>query len=90
MLVSHAERTARTEWGYPELYLYVEERNTPAVRLYRKLGYRPIWKDTTATALQPLEDELIGMKQVPTTLVCMRKTLSPTGMWGLLRLPFGV
>jgi GNAT superfamily N-acetyltransferase len=93
VLVNRAERTARLEWGYKEIYLYVEERNTPAVRLYRKLGYRPVWKDTTATALQPLEEEdgYVGMKQVPTTLICMRKILSPSSssLWGMItRLPF--
>jgi ribosomal protein S18 acetylase RimI-like enzyme len=86
-LVGEAERTARLEWGYDEIYLYVEERNTPAVRLYRKLGYRQVWKDSTATALQPLEDGSVGMKQIPTTLICMRKPLSQLGLWRI-RLPF--
>jgi ribosomal protein S18 acetylase RimI-like enzyme len=68
-MVSATETLVRKQWGYDEVYLYVEQRNTPAVRLYQKLGYRKIWADETATTLLPLEGG--GMKQVTTTLICM-------------------
>jgi ribosomal protein S18 acetylase RimI-like enzyme len=84
-MVSAAETLVRKEWGYNEVYLYVEQRNTPAVRLYQKLGYRKVWADTTATTLMPMEGG--GMKQVTTTLICMRKSLSRGPLLGRI-LPF--
>jgi len=48
VLVQAAEMLARKEWGYNEVFLYVEKRNTPAVRLYKKMGYRKYWEDDTA------------------------------------------
>ena len=84
-MVFEAENLARKEWGYDEVYLYVEQRNKAAVRLYQKLGYRKLWADETATALMPLVGG--GMEQVTTTLLCMRKSLKQRGVFGL-RLPF--
>jgi ribosomal protein S18 acetylase RimI-like enzyme len=83
-MVQRAEELVRLEWGFDELYLYVERANTPAVRLYQKLGYRKIWQDDTATTLLPLPDG--RLQQAPTTLVCMKKKLN-RGMLGRL-LPF--
>jgi hypothetical protein len=66
----------------------VEQRNAPAVRLYQTLGYRTVWTDASATTLVPaITDEEGrsggggggGMAQVPTTLVCMRKSLKRGG-----------
>jgi len=73
-LVQRAEDLARKEWGYNEVYLYVEKRNIPAIRLYRKLGYRKVWEDDSATTLLPLTNG--GMNSSPTTLVCMKKVLN--------------
>ena len=83
-LVSAAEDLVRKQWGYNECYLYVEKRNTPAINLDRKLGYRKIWEDDTARTLIPTKGG--GMKNDPTTLVCMRKTLTP-GLFGMMQ-PF--
>ena len=73
-LVKAAERIARKEWGYDECYLYVEKRNTAAVRLYQKLGYRTLWEDASATTLLPRKDGN-GVANGQTTIVCMRKEL---------------
>lgn len=85
-LVRAAEEIARKEWGYDECYLYVEKRNTPAIRLYRKLGYGPIWEDDQAKTLVPSESGAV--RSVPTVIVCMKKRLG--GISGLLGwlLPF--
>lgn len=81
-LVKQVEMMSRNQWGYNECYLYVEERNTPAIRLYQKLGYRKLWVDKTATTLVPTQ--MGGMQNVPTTIVCMRKQLNRGGFVGRL------
>ena len=81
-LVRAAEVIARKEWGYDECYLYVEKRNTPAVKLYRKLGYRTVWEDDKAKTLIPLESGKLST--APTVILCMKKKLNGPGRW----LPF--
>ena len=73
-LAKAAEIIARKEWGYDDCYLYVEKRNIPAIKLYKKLGYKTLWEDDTATTLLPTED---GSRVVngKTTIVCMKKNL---------------
>mmetsp|Transcript_26291 Transcript_26291/g.38849 ORF Transcript_26291/g.38849 Transcript_26291/m.38849 type:complete len:245 (+) Transcript_26291:141-875(+) len=83
-LVNEAEELARKKWGYDEVYLYVEKRNKAAVRLYQKLGYRKVWEDESASTLLPLKTG--SMRQVSTTLLCMKKRLG-LGIFGRL-LPF--
>ena len=83
-LVKEAERVARKEWGYDLVFLYVEERNIPAVRLYQKLGYRKTWVDDDATTLLPKPNGKLSNE--PTTIVCMKKRLD-LGLLGRL-LPF--
>lgn len=83
-LVKEAEELVRKNWGFDEVYLYVEKRNTAAVRLYRKLGYRKFWEDDSASTLLPLKTG--SLRQVSTTLVCMKKRLG-LGLFGRL-LPF--
>ncbi|KAI2504556.1 FR47-like protein [Fragilaria crotonensis] len=85
-MVEAVETLVRREWGLDELYLYVEQRNAPAVRLYQTLGYRTVWTDPSATTLVPAVEEEGrssggggGMAQVPTTLLCMRKSLKRGG-----------
>ena len=39
-LVRAVEDLVRKEWGYNSCYLFVEKRNVPGVKLYRKLGYK--------------------------------------------------
>jgi ribosomal protein S18 acetylase RimI-like enzyme len=79
-LVKAVERHCKYTWGYTECYLYVEERNKGAVKLYQKLGYRTIWKDTEAQTLLPTDEG--SLQQVTTTLLCMRKNLNG-GFWNL-------
>jgi ribosomal protein S18 acetylase RimI-like enzyme len=83
-LVKEVEEIARKQWGYDEVYLYVEERNKAAVRLYQKLGYRKIWTDNTARTMVPTT--LGRWESAPTLLVCMKKKLN-RGLLGRF-LPF--
>jgi ribosomal protein S18 acetylase RimI-like enzyme len=73
MLVEEVERVARYEFGYDYCYLYVEERNIPAVKLYQKLGYRKVWVDADARTLLPTPNG--NLQNAPTKIVCMRKRL---------------
>lgn len=82
LLVRQVELMARNQWGYDECYLYVEERNKPAVRLYQKLGYRKFWTDSTAKTLIPTRSG--AMQNAPTTIVCMKKRLKGGGVFGRL------
>jgi len=72
-LVNEAERMVRYEWGYSDCYLYVEERNKAAVRLYQKLGYKKMWVDKEATTLLPSTNG--KLQNSPTNIVCMKKRL---------------
>jgi ribosomal protein S18 acetylase RimI-like enzyme len=56
------------------LYLYVERRNTRAIQLYQKLGYRRMWQDGDAQTLLPMDNG--NLQSVPTVLVCMKKNLN--------------
>jgi hypothetical protein len=76
-LVRAVENVARKEWGYEEFYLYVEKQNVPAVRLYRKLGYSILWEDDSAKSLIPSSRG--GLESVPTTLLCMKKSVKGVG-----------
>ena len=72
-LVQEAERIARYEWGFSECYLFVEERNRAALKLYQKLGYRRMWVDKDARTLIPkVNGRLV---EDATRMVCMRKRL---------------
>jgi ribosomal protein S18 acetylase RimI-like enzyme len=82
-LVRAVEEQCRVQWGYDEVYLYVEERNRGAVRLYQKMGYKSTWKDSEATTLLPSREG--GLHEASTTLVCMRKQLrGGRGLFGRL------
>lgn len=83
-MVKEVEEIARKGWGYNEVYLYVEERNKAAVRLYQKLGYRKVWTDDTSRTLIPTT--IGGWENAPTLLVCMKKNLN-RGLLGRF-LPF--
>lgn len=87
-LVKAVEDLVRKEWGYDDCYLFVEERNGPGVKLYRKLGYKVEWSDDTATTLIPKPNG--SMATSPTVLLSMKKPLGG-GLGSLLRriLPFG-
>mmetsp|Transcript_22579 Transcript_22579/g.27594 ORF Transcript_22579/g.27594 Transcript_22579/m.27594 type:complete len:291 (+) Transcript_22579:74-946(+) len=72
-LVTAVETMVRKEWGYNSCYLYVEKRNKGAVKLYKKMGYWPIWENKDATTLLPTDNGRI--LETTTTLVCMKKNL---------------
>ena len=81
-LVNAVEQHCKNVWGYSECYLYVEERNRGAVKLYQKLGYRTIWRDLNAQTLLPTDRG--SLEQVPTRLLCMRKNLNGGGLFANL------
>jgi len=68
-----AVEDACKDWGYDECFLFVEQRNRPAINLYRKMGYRPMWVDDTAKTMIPTDDG--ALINSPTVMVCMRKDL---------------
>ena len=72
-LVKQVEQHVQQEWGYDECYLYVEQRNRAAIKLYQKLGYKQLWTDSNAKTLLPTSDGRLD--STTTTLVCMRKDL---------------
>ncbi|KAG7341133.1 acyl-CoA N-acyltransferase [Nitzschia inconspicua] len=80
-LVAEAERIARYEWGYDDCYLYVEERNRAALKLYEKLGYKRLWVDRDAKTLLPQRNG--KLVEDSTRIVCMRKRLN-LGLFGRL------
>jgi ribosomal protein S18 acetylase RimI-like enzyme len=73
LLVKEVERISRYEWGFDDCYLYVEERNSAAVKLYQKLGYRKVWLDEDAKTLLPTSNG--NLQNTSTKIVCMRKRL---------------
>lgn len=72
-LVKACEQKTK-EWGWKELALVVEKKNSKARKLYKKLGYTVISEDDMATTLVPLADGRI-VSQTTTTLK-MRRDLS--------------
>lgn len=82
-MVQAVESMVRKEWGYTECYLYVEEVNRGAVRLYEKLGYRKIWRDSTATSILPTKAG--ELDTASTVIVCMTKNLDSNFLQRLFR-----
>jgi len=77
-IVKEVESFVQSEWGYESCYLYVEERNRAAVKLYQKLGYRRIWRDNDATTMLPTDSG--RLMNSGTVLVCMEKSFGG-GFW---------
>ncbi|KAL3914214.1 MAG: hypothetical protein SGILL_006190 [Bacillariaceae sp.] len=71
-LVKEAENIAQYQWGFTDMYLFVEQRNKSAIRLYQKLGYSKQWIDANAKTLLPKGDKL---EEDSTKIVCMKKRL---------------
>ncbi|CAM9374793.1 unnamed protein product, partial [Hapterophycus canaliculatus] len=71
-LVKQCEETCK-EWGYDEILLLVEENNTRARRLYTKLGYKMLFRDTKAKKILP---DTYQIRDVPCVNVCMRRDLN--------------
>ena len=82
-MVRAVEATVRTDWGYTECYLYVEERNRAAVKLYEKLGYRKVWRDDSAKTLLPTASG--DLQEASTVIVCMKKNLADNFFQRLFR-----
>lgn len=68
-------------WGFPELWLVVDEKNKNARQLYEKAGYELMSRDPRGLKVVPTEWQL---KEVPVTNLNMRKDLKKgTGGGGL-------
>lgn len=61
------------EWDCNSVYLYVDESNTPAVKLYKKMGYDVISKDLNGQVMRVNESG--GISAVSASILCMRKSL---------------
>jgi len=76
-------------WGYTELLLLVESENTPALKLYRSLGYTEVWRDETAIASKAIPYAgTTALQKVQVCNVAMRKDLTAKrgGLFGLFGL----
>ena len=73
-MVLAVEKFVKDEWEFDECYLYVEERNIAAVKLYQKLGYKKLWRDNNAKTLMPTESGQLVTAN--TVIVCMKKQLN--------------
>jgi len=79
-LIQAAEDLASSEWGYNECYLFVDEENTPALRLYKKLGYKVVDKETDTQILRP--NTTGGIGKVSAVILRMRKKIMQRkGKW---------
>ena len=71
-----AERVAKDDWGYEELYLKVERDNVSAIKLYQdKLGYaeRSRLPADPAVRLDPVKGEFV---ETAVETLILSKTLS--------------
>ena len=84
-LVDAAEKIAGKEgWGFPSCYLLVDGKNAPALKLYRKLGYKPVGTDKDGETLVPRDG---GVDSVPAEIVVMKKNLKGGGGGGGISFP---
>lgn len=71
-------------WGYESISLLVDSANTPALKLYTKLGFKRIFEDDQATCVLPGE---YNLRTVDCINYCMQKQLgkksSVGGLFGL-------
>ena len=74
-----AEEWIRKEYGFDECYLNVDKANTPALKLYKKLGYRIESVDDKATLLRP--DANGKLAKSTTIILLMRKPLGKPFSW---------
>lgn len=61
------------EWDCSSVYLYVDESNTPAVKLYKKMGYEVISKDLNGQVMRVNESG--GISAASASILCMHKSL---------------
>ena len=56
-------------WGYSEVLLLVEEQNTPANKLYEKLGYTERWLNPSGVAMRIEGPELVEKEAATRAMV---------------------
>ena len=71
------------EWGIDRVALTVNRENTPAYKLYKKLGYKTAFEDTEATCVLPGEYNLFTS---PCINLCMVKKIAASSSTGGLSL----
>ena len=83
-----------SRWGCETLSLMVDSENTPALRLYRKVGFREIFRDEAATCVLPGD---FNLKTAECVNVCMQKRVrgsagggGPGRSWGLTNILPGI
>ena len=64
------------EWGINRVALTVNKENTPALKLYKKLGYKVVFEDNEATCVLPGEYNLFTS---PCVNLCMVKNVGGSG-----------
>ncbi|KAG8469927.1 hypothetical protein KFE25_006382 [Diacronema lutheri] len=74
-LVRKCEDEVRA-WGFDKLYLKVEAPNSPARKLYEKLGYRTVMIDSSAQIPTATNNVFKRVQWVPADLVVMQKDLT--------------
>mmetsp|Transcript_18906 Transcript_18906/g.24321 ORF Transcript_18906/g.24321 Transcript_18906/m.24321 type:complete len:248 (-) Transcript_18906:234-977(-) len=75
LLVETAEAYVAKTWpDQTSCYLWVEQGNDAALKLYRNSGYEIIWTEPDAITYVSLDEE--HLNRVPTTFVCMQKNIS--------------
>lgn len=78
-LVQQVEELVRKQWGFEECYLYVEKKNSSAIKLYKKLGYKQLWEEENTSTMVP--SPMGGLRSGTTTTICMKKVLNK-GLFG--------
>ena len=86
-LMAEAEALVRDEWGYDEILLQVETKNSKARSLYGKLGYRKLWRES-GTAIKVLGSEIDNT--FPVQVDVLRKRLGGGGGGGGLASLLGI
>jgi len=71
------------DWGYDSLLLLVEAENTPAVTLYKRMGFREIFRDNEAKASKAVAyGRSANLKTIQVCTVGMCKPVRAAGSMG--------
>lgn len=73
-LVSAAEAKVKDEFGYDKMILLVDKSNLPAQKLYKKLGYKVLFENDSASKISISESGMV--QSVASTNVCMQRDLN--------------
>ncbi len=74
---SGQDNSSESKKKFKDMILLVDESNIKAKRLYERLGYKTVGKDTNAKRLKPGKWQL---QEVPVTNLCMKKPIGASGL----------